>query len=289
MTIEAARNIWPDVDSCSFVYDKVDRDEHRYYRTPVGVLPGVTTVLKVLGLKTEGLLNWATSLEREACLTAATESFLAAGHATPLDPARWFRSMVEQRLSGERAHIRQKERAGDIGSQIHSRIKWFLAQQCGMDPGPMPAISDEATRGYISFTDWWGRANLKPKRVEQPLWCVPNADGLGWAGTADLIAEAPDGFDDVYDFKSGKGLYLEYHMQVRAYVEAARGWAPIRTGVLVRLPKTAGEAFDEARDVEPMGEWRYGKRMFGEDELLAAFRAALIAWSVLKRRPDFNP
>jgi len=281
------RPAWPEPDSCSHIYDRVDREEHRYYRTPAGVFPGVTTVLKVLGLSREGLINWAVNLEREACLAAAVETFREAYSDRELGGVEWFEGAAEARLAGERAHQRALQRAADIGTQIHSRIRWFLARQVGQEAGECPVISEAAARGYISFTDWWGRAGLKPIRVEQPVWHAV----LGYAGTIDLIAEDADGVVDVYDYKSGKGIYLEHHLQARAYVEAARIWTPVRSANLIRLPKSVDDSFDEARDIEELGDWQYGKRKqpFSEDELMAAFRAALIAWTILRRRPEFAP
>jgi hypothetical protein len=272
---------WPDLGPNHHVEDRVDREEHRYYRTPDGVFPGVTTVLKVLGLSREGLINWAVNLEREACLAAAAYAYLETCADSSVSA---FDAAMKDGLGAERAHQRALTKAGDIGTQAHARVKWFLAQQCGQDPGPCPVISDQAARAYVSFTDWWAQAGLKPVRVEQPIWHA----GLGYAGTGDLIADDSDGFRDIYDFKTGKGIYLEHHLQVRAYVEAAREWSPIRGGKLIRLPKTADDVFMPERDIETMGDWKYGKRTFSEDELMAAFRASLIAWNLLKRRPDFQ-
>jgi hypothetical protein len=292
---------WPAPDSCPHVYDNFERESHRYYRCPDGVFPSVTTVLKVLGLSREGLIQWAVNLEREACLAAfvaTVEQSIDHNGMVSVANSEAFARLVESKLGFERAHAKALTKAGDIGTQVHKRIQWFLAYSVNGQVGPCPTMSEEATRAYVSFTDWWARANLKPLRVEQPVWHDDFSKhtkdfSLGYAGTIDLIAEDSEGNVDVYDFKSAKGVYLEHHLQVRAYVEAARKWAPIRTGKLIRLPKTVDDAFDAERDIEQMGHWKYGKRVgdkaFSEDELLAAFRASLIAWNVLRRNPDFKP
>jgi len=278
---------WPDPDSCTHAYDRSQSgDSHRYSRTPDGVFPGVTTVLKVLGLSKEGLIKWATNLEREAVLDQANEIYKRNRDRGPgeIFDGDCFRGQVEAELVGSRAHQRALEKAGDIGTQVHNRIRWFLARECGVDRGPAPPMNDAASRAYVSFTDWWSEAGLKPIRVEQPLWDPMT----GYAGTCDLIADTGTTLE-VWDFKSGKGIYLEYHLQLMAYVHAARRWAPISGGGIVRLPKTEGEVFDPQRDIERLGERKYDGRTFSEAQLLAAFTAALTAWSILCANPEFKP
>lgn len=273
---------WPAHDSCSHIYD----GRQRYYRTTEGVFPGVTSVLKVLGLSTEGLIGWAAGLEREACLAAVREAYREEllTHPGHFITPESMTAAVERRLGKERAHAKALEKAGDIGTQVHDRIRWTLAAECGMERGPEPQLSEPAMRAFISWTDWWRGSGLKPVRCEQPLWDPV----LGYAGTCDLIAEGPSGLQ-VLDWKSGKGIYLEYHLQAMAYVHAARRHAPVVSATLVRLPKTAGEVFHVERDVETLGDHKYSGRVMSQGQLLEAFTSALTCWNLLAKNPKFNP
>lgn len=287
----AAGMSWPDRSLVSHLYD----GRQRYYRTPDGVFPGTTTILKVLGLSTEALVGWSARMERRACLAAAAEAYgetldsIRSGDAPQYagNVVDLFVSRIGAKLQGERAHAKALEKAADIGTQVHERIRWALASQIGEERGPEPQLTSEAAlRAYMSFTDWWSHAGLTPVRVEQPLW-DPH---IGYAGTADLIArdEAIPG-NVVIDFKSGAGIYLEHHLQAWAYHNATQRWGRTSTALLVRLPKKTGETFEPERDLEELGNHRWGKRQFTEQELGDAFRAAVIAWNILMRNPKFQP
>lgn len=287
--------VWPDASippEQLYVYDRTkDGQSHRYMRHPEcpGVWPGPTTVLRLLGLSKEGLIKWSTNLEREACLAAAGEAFselMFEGKPGKVVSASVLKDTMAAKLAGERAHVRALEKAGDIGTQVHDRIRWFLAKECGQDRGTPPKMSDEASRAYVSFTDWWYGAKLKPIRVEQPIW----DPALRYAGSFDLLAEDPSGSLDLYDFKSGKGIYLEYHLQLAAYLHAARHWEPrIRSGSIIRLPKTQGDSFNPERDIELLGERKYEGRTFTEEALMESFACTAKAWWNLCANPDFKP
>ena len=124
----------------------------------------------------------------------------------------------------------------------------------------------------MSFQDWFKESGLKVVRSEQPVWDLE----LGYAGTVDVIAQAPDGSLGVLDIKTSKGAYDTMHLQVAAYMHAARNWADIRWGKIVRVPKTSDETRIEVKDLGDM----YGRKLT-EGQLMEAFKAALTAWRVL--------
>lgn len=242
----------------------------RHYATPDGVYPSVTTILKVLGLSTNALVAWSAGREREAILEAVGDVYAEWDGGGPND----FVAAVEARIGKAKQHQTLLAKAADIGTSIHHSIQWKLRQEMGLPNGPKPAIVPQAAVALTAWEDWWRGARLRPIRIEQPLWDAE----IGYAGTADLIAEGPEGLE-LWDWKSGKGIYAEYHMQIAAYCHAARRWGWIKRGGIVRLPKTVE---DTSIEVKEMGDC-YDRRLT-EEELLAAFRAAKIAWDVLVRK-----
>jgi len=242
----------------------------RHYQTVDGTFPSVTTILKVLGLSTNALVAWSASREREAILEACADVYAEWDGGGPAD----FAGAVEARIGKAKQHQTLLAKAGEIGTSIHQTIQWKLRTMLHLPAGVRPALSDQAEVAVMAWEDWWAASKLKPLRIEQPLWDAE----IGYAGTADLIAEGPDGLE-LWDWKSGKGIYAEYHMQVAAYAHAARRWGWITKAGIVRLPKNLN---DPAFDCKEMGDM-YDRQMT-EEQLLAAFRAAKIAWDLLVRK-----
>jgi hypothetical protein len=266
--------LWPDAGCTTYCngpggrYYKALHDE---FPTP---LPGVTTVEKIIGTGTNALIAWSANTERAACLEAAmdvwasTPSFRDVVH---------FGQAIEAHLGKARQHVKLVSKAADIGTAAHAMIQWTLRNELGLKTGPKPVLSDASEWAFMAWEDWWRGANLKPVRCEQVIW----DEKLGYAGSIDAIMEAPDGVLEVYDWKTSKGIYDTHHVQVAAYCHAARNWAPVRAGGIVRIPKTVD---DPAFEVKKLGEM-YGGKTLTEDELMDAFRGALACWKVLMGKP----
>ena len=191
--------------------DKDVRVTSRGYETPDGLKPRVTTILKVLGLGTDALIRWSADLERDAVLEAAGDVYAHGEHGTPDE----FVSAVRARVGPARQHQRKLSKAADIGSSIHNMIQWTLKGELGEKQGPKPQMPEEAAWAFMAWKAWWAGARLVPVRIEQPVWTDR------YAGTVDLIARAEDGALEVWDWKSGKGIYESYHLQVAAYAAAS--------------------------------------------------------------------
>lgn len=256
-------------------YDR--QGKQRYYKCPDGVeRVSVTTALKALGLGQESLIGWAARTEKAAALEAVKGIF------------EWGRGMtgakfieaVEERMGKAKAHIAQMEKAGDIGTQVHAMIQWYLRGVAGLLPGDQPALSSEATVGWMAWLGWWEKAELKPVRVEQSVW-----DG-SFAGTIDLIAENAAGQLEVWDWKSSSYIYMKHHVQVAAYMKAAREWRPISAGYILRVPKSLK---DLKIEVKPVGEmWDFDRRrtvVRSESELFHVFLSALATYRILMESP----
>jgi hypothetical protein len=262
--------LWPEANCTTYC----NGPGGRYYKPLNGAfpepLPGVTTVEKIIGTGTNALIAWSANTERAACLEAACDVW--ANNLSFRDVAH-FGQAIEAHLGKARQHVKLVSKAADIGTAAHAMIQWTLRQELGMPVGPKPELTDASEWAFMAWQDWWSGADLRPVRCEQTIWDLE----LGYAGSIDFIGEAADGQLEVWDWKTSKGVYDTHHVQVAAYCHAARNWAPIRAGGIVRIPKTVT---DPAFEVKRLGEM-YGGKTLTEQQLMDAFRGALDCWKVL--------
>lgn len=270
---------WPEDHEVFLV--KVNRRE--VYRTPDGDFPRVTTISGFSALGKDALIGWAAETERNAAIEAA----IAAVSADALQPPDSLRADILSRIGPVKAHLKAKQEAAEIGSQIHDAACWHLRRLTDQPLPRKPVLSDPARLGFVSWLRWWEGAGLRPVRSEQKVW----SRELGVAGTVDLIAESDEGVG-VVDFKSSGGIYDSFHLQVAAYAESCRRWADIRWAKIVRFPKyaddplvTGGEGFKSV----DLGDLSYttkgGKRVerrIPEAELLRAVAALRECYRVME-------
>jgi hypothetical protein len=140
------------------------------------------------------------------------------------------------------------------------------------EAGPSPHVTDKATWAFMAWEDWKKSVNLKPVYVEQTVW----SDRHGYAGTMDLLAHV-NGVLTVLDWKTGKAVYPEAHLQNAAYRHAIRemGHGDPQQGLIVRLPKVETDPdFEvvEAKSEGPMFQkfldtisvWKWAQEMEAE-------------------------
>lgn len=236
------------------------------YVTPDGTFSRVTSVLKVLGLSTEALVRWSAGVEREACLAAASEVYGGMGSSAWMSAAG-FAKAVQDKIGPTRQHMRQMQKAAEIGSEIHAAIHNTLAGKPVIEPS-----CDQVTWALMSFDEWWTKSGLKAIRMEQPVW----DKDLGYAGTIDIVAEHPANGLGIIDIKSSKGIYDDHHLQVAAYLHAGNNFAPLEWAQIVRLPKNTE---DPKFEVKPLGALY--DRQLTREQLMQAFTAALTAYKIL--------
>jgi hypothetical protein len=196
-----------------------------------GTLPSVTTILSVIGKP--ALMAWAAKVEREMVTKVSADLYEDVAKTPSMTRAGWLISL-ETRLGKEKAHAKELAKAGEIGSQVHELIEWTLKGELCYDAGPSPRISDKAQWAFMAWEDWRRAVKLKPIAVEQVIW----SSKYGYAGTLDLLAEV-EGVLTVVDWKTGKAVYGEAHLQNAAYRQAIRemGHGDPKQGLIVRLPK----------------------------------------------------
>jgi hypothetical protein len=204
------------------------------------VYPSVTNILGVLNKPL--LVPWAAKVEREASLEAAADLYHDCYGTPKLSRVAWI-STMQMRMGKVKAHKKILEKAGDIGSQAHNLIEWTIKAMLCHEAGPSPRISPKAEWAFAAWERWANSVSFKPILVEQVVY----SRTYGFAGTLDLFAEI-NGKPTVVDWKTGKAVYAESHLQNAAYRHALRemGHGDPEQGIIVRLPKLENDPEFEA-------------------------------------------
>lgn len=219
------------------------RDEARFYKIDGEQYPSVTTILKCLDKP--ALVPWASKLQREAdALTAMTCE-------TP-------REAAEKILASPNAAYAKTSKAADIGTEAHGAVEAYLKGQ------EIPQLSEPASNCFASWLRWWDGSGLTVVGIETVVY----SHDYGFAGRIDVLAEKK-GKQYVLDWKTGKDIYPEAHLQNVAY-RAALDEMGMKThgGAMVLLPKEGGnvKVVPARKDIE-----------------LADFLAVFEAWKVLRK------
>lgn len=213
-----------------------DGPSGRFYEIDGNEYPSVTHILKCIGKP--ALINWAANQERNFCIQVATNLYIQT-HKLALMSTMAFKTTFQKWLGTEKKHQKELEKAGDIGTQIHKLIEWNLRREMGQVVEAAPHVVQAAQWAFSKYQDWADEVKLKPLYIEQTVY----SDKYEFAGTMDLLAEV-DGVVSLIDFKSGKAVYGEAHLQSVAYQEAfiEMGHLPHpEQGIIVRLPKNEND------------------------------------------------
>lgn len=207
------------------IYDGLlEFNEHRHaYHWNGSLLPGVTSIMRRVGKP--ALITWAANL--------AADTVLAGWH-----PDITRNEMFDLCEDARRAHNTVKNEAAGIGKNIHAYAEARLRGE------PTPELqSEEAKRGAEAFEDWLQQHDVRPLMVERRVM----SKQYWYAGTTDIFGYI-DGELCVADFKTGKGVYLDYWLQTAAYqiaLEEELG-KQVAARWIIRLDKTTG-AVDPVR------------------------------------------
>jgi hypothetical protein len=240
--------------------DRINTRAGRFYEIDGMKYPSVTTILSIINKP--ALMNWAAKVEREMVLKVARELYEDSPIGSKMTTAAWNLTM-DNRLGKEKASSKELAKAGEIGSQVHKLIEWTLKGELCYEAGPSPKISDKAQWAFMAWEDWRRSVKLKPLYVEQVVY----SKDFGYAGTLDLVAEVEEVIT-VIDWKTGKGVYGEAHLQNAAYRHAFRemGHGNPEQGLIVRLPKVETDPEFEVVKAKP------------EESQFRSFLDALTLW-----------
>lgn len=244
-----------------------------HYQTPDGRFPRVTTILKVLGLGADRLQDWAAEVQREADVEAAINVWMKGECDSPAD----FAAAMLEEVGAPLAHTVRKEAAGDLGTSIHDKVRWWHQTQMGIHL-PEPTLPELGAKAFVAYQTWWNSAGLTAVRVEQPVW----SKELGCAGTIDLVARRNDnGMEGLVDLKTSPNLYDKFHLQCAGYLAMAQRWAGLRWAVLVRLPKK----LEDTRPVEVRQLGQMYDRTLSIQQLMKLFAYTVEQHQLLIAKP----
>ena len=196
-----------------------------------GEFVSVTTILQAINKP--ALVPWAAKEERLMTIEASADLYEDI-HATPKMSRPTYVATLDARIGKVRAHTKLLAKAAEIGSQVHALVEWNLRRMLGQKVGPEPKIDDKAMWAFMAFEDWSKSVSFKPLLIEQTVFSLTHK----YAGTMDLLAEV-NGILTLVDWKSGKAVYGEAHLQNVAYqvALAEMGHQKAQAGLILRLPK----------------------------------------------------
>ena len=182
----------------------------RYYLDDGAEVPGVTTVLNLLGNNKDVLMNWAWKLGMEGI------------------NYRTYRD--ETAVVGTLAHyLAQCDLAG-----VESDTSMYSPQQI-----------NDAENALIKFYGWRKENIVVPIFTEKPLV----SHKYGYGGTIDLYANLQQGDGEVralVDYKTGSGVYLEHICQTAAYENLLiENKYPVDDRRLLRIGRDETEGFEQ--------------------------------------------
>lgn len=203
---------------------KFDEDKHKYYIDDREV-PTVTQITGIINKP--ALIYWAAN-----CAGDYVATQLQPGK--PLDEVE-----IEELAEGARkAHRKSGKRATTIGTIVHQFAEDYIQADINDTYKPELPHNEKAKKSAKSFLDWYSEFCTKPHETERICYHPYE----NYAGTYDLMAEIEDNLT-VIDFKTSKGIYDEYWLQVVAYLKAEQsravldqGCQPIQAGI-IRFPK----------------------------------------------------
>jgi hypothetical protein len=223
----------------------------RFYDADGNKYPSVTTILSCVSKP--ALTAWSANVERAMVIEAAGDFYSDLKNKKISKLA--FLTQLTERIGKKKESQKLLEKAGEIGTQAHKMIEWILRSQLCQDVGASPVIGPEAQIAVSSWQNWREEVNLKPISVES----VVVSHKYQYAGTMDYLCAEVNGVETLCDWKTGKRVYYEAHIQNAAYRVAIRemGIADPKQGLILRLPKTKEEPGFEAvpaRDEQPCFE-----------------------------------
>ena len=248
------------------ILDRVTGESVRY--------PSVTSILGVINKP--ALVPWAAKEERLAVSETAADLYADLHGSTQL-PRSMFLTTLEHRLGKTKAHVKALAKAAEIGSAVHAKIEWTLKRALGQRIGAEPVLTEAALWGFMAWEDWAKAIALQPQAIEQTVYSRTHA----YAGTMDLSATLDAGallgvlerqgavdasvgdwlrtratVTALIDFKTGKAVYPEAHLQSVAYQRALAemGHGRVDGGLIVRLPKVTTDPGFEVAVVPPARE-----------------------------------
>lgn len=208
-----------------------ESERHIYTRLKPGpetVLAGVTSKTGILDKP--ALKTW--NLEQA---WGAVKKIIGIGDFISADVYEQIRPAIMK--TGEYT----KEKAGDIGKEIHDWISQYIKSLIGFNSIPAMPADYTIAQCVQAWVDWQAGRKITWLESERLVYSLEH-EGVG---TLDQVG-LEQLLKTLWDVKTGSGIYEEYWLQVGGYYgwfnEEMRylGQQPITQGQIVRLDKKTG-------------------------------------------------
>jgi ATP-dependent exoDNAse (exonuclease V) beta subunit len=240
---------------------RVEAGRSRLYRVQGHdlLLPSVTSITRLIAK--EGLPIWYKRMALEGVFAAFMARRDQGMEAFPIEEEALRQLLAEAESYPEQ----ERQAAADFGSELHAIISDLLM---GTEVAAPPAFA----AAVAAFRHWQDTAGLHLTLFasELPVYSLQ----YGYAGTVDAVGwREHDGVLVALDWKSGKGIYREYALQVAAYAAAIEEMTgiPVAECWVVRLGKD--RPLFVAREVR---DWR---------AVFEAFKGLLALYGCLRHDP----
>lgn len=221
---------------------RIEGPKGRVYKSPEGLLPSVTTVLKATDPQPFNTERWIKALERKGLNAGEAaiylEHLLVEGWEPAVAQAR-VDALTDQPISRQDAqdYVQWKTpHSSDRGTKLHNFLEHQLPIEQALTWEQRPVAPDQSTDRLV-LSLWKAEILQRIQKVvslEQQLWWFRN--GIGYAGSEDISYIDKDGNYYNADWKSkdpkaySHTKYAhEYKLQLIAYAAAKKQ----RYGVLV--------------------------------------------------------
>ena len=190
-------------------------------------LTGCTTVLSVLAKP--ALIQWSANMAVE---------YIQEKVKFPVNLSDWENVLKEAKT----AHRKKKEKAGDLGTQIHAEVESIIKTAIQASEGVIaPQTGSPQANHFIK----WAIDN-KVKFLETEKCVYSKSKFLG--GIVDIVCEI-DGKLWLADIKTGSGIYPEHFAQMAGYnlMLDEMGYPKIAGHIVLNLKKDG--TFQEKRSI----------------------------------------
>lgn len=204
---------------------KLRRNKKGYYTIRKEPYVSVTTFLRVIA---KGfLLGWYARMEQDL-----VKRVVAKGRKKGMSDAEIIKKIiyfVSKKSTAADRYVWKRSKAGNI---LHKAIQAYL------DTGKKTRIENPTTRkAFNNFLEWWAKGEYKALGQEQ---MVHDKDKKT-AGTLDVYLErVKDGKRLIGDWKTGKYVYPDHHLQNIVYRYLGRKSHPSVGGLLIHVPQDGG-------------------------------------------------
>lgn len=203
---------------------------HTVYRLKDGTMvPGVTTIVNLLGLNKRALIQWANRIG----------------------------------LDGYDANKYRDEKA-DIGTLTHYMVLCHLkGEEPDTSEFPRSQII-QAENAFLSYLEWEKAHRVEPILIESSQV----SEAFEFGGTWDFLGYV-DGRLTIMDFKTGKNLYRESEIQLGAYRQLAveNGYNPEQY-ILINIGRDETESFQQKVMTDLKREWEIFRHLLAIDRLI---------------------